>query len=503
MISSAFLQEKPDFKIFIIIFFVSFLLRAGSFYFYVQHEERYCQADSVDYHVNTLGLALGKGMHRIDTNEPLFWRTPGYPAYLAFFYHLFGVKNLSFQANSTAQKASIWVQIILCSFLPILIFFLAFLLTQSYLISWISTIISIMHVGFILASNYLLTDGLAMIFFVLFLIYIYRAFEQLKAEHPVSTNIINLFAAALFLGIYTWMRPMGQFLALISVLILLATQIDLKKRAVSASIFALLFLSSISPWYVRNYQLTGSFFFCPLFGPYLTVFSAPKIKAKAESISLEKAHKILCYEGGKATQEALDAAKASGSTKKVCSELACLKAAMPWITNYPFYFLQDWIQEVIKTSFDLYSSQLVAFAANNYKWDPLVEYLDQKILACLFKQPMGLFMRLICWLEFIWTVLMWFGLFAGTVQFIIKPLFNREELTDEKKKLLILWLITGIIIGSAIGITGGFGYARLRLPIEPLMIILTLTYYNWAYAQYREKQKLAQSQVDSSTLSAA
>ena len=115
----------PTRKNLALLFFVSLLIRAAFFFFYVQHEERYNQADSPDYHSCAVGMTIGTGMHRFHNKQPIFWRTPGYPLYLSYFYKLFGITSGRFEDNIPAQKAAIWVQIIIDSLIPLIIFFLA------------------------------------------------------------------------------------------------------------------------------------------------------------------------------------------------------------------------------------------------------------------------------------------------------------------------------------------------------------------------------------------
>jgi hypothetical protein len=464
----------------LLLFLSAFIIRSSVFYFYVQHEERYCQSDSLDYHVAAVGIAHGTGMHRFDNNEPLFWRTPGYPAYLALFYYIYGLKSPQFIDNMPAQKTSIWIQIFLCSFIPILIFLLSLIVTQSLAVSWIAAWISVFHVGFVLASCYILTDALAMLLFLLFLISFFYVLTHKKIA--LKKTIYLVLLGSLMLAGFTWMRPMGQFIAIAATIFIFFMPLKFKQKIITSLIFLSCFFALISPWYIRNYNLTGSVFFCPLFGPYLTVFSAPKIKARIDNISLLESHKILSYQGGKAAYEDMIEAQKKG-TKKPSKELSALKVALPWIFNYPHYFIYDWLTEVIKTTFDLYSSQLVAFAAHSFKWDPLIEYLPEKIAACLYTQSMPLFMRLICLIEFIFALLLWIGLFFGIIQFIFKPLIKNTIQDSSKNNLpnFKIWVCAAILSIITVGMTGGFGYGRLRLPIEPLMIILTIQ--SWLYIE--------------------
>ena len=157
-------------------------------------------------------------------------------------------------------------------------------------------------------------------------------------------------------------------------------------------------------------------------------------------------------------------------------ELVCGKVAWPIIFAHPFYFVRDWIKEVLKTTFDPYASQLVAFANNTYSYDPPEEFLFEKLYLCLFGQPMPIFSRLLCWIDFLFLVWVWIGLLGGLWLFLIKPLFRRE-ISNELRFYRALWLKTGIFVGGLVVLTGGFGYARLRMPVEPLVLIMTLTWW--------------------------
>ena len=60
------LYNKPTAFHYFLLFITAFVIRGATFYFYVQHAERYQQADSADYHVAALCMAHGFGMQRPD-----------------------------------------------------------------------------------------------------------------------------------------------------------------------------------------------------------------------------------------------------------------------------------------------------------------------------------------------------------------------------------------------------------------------------------------------------
>jgi hypothetical protein len=467
------LYQKAHKKQFLLLFCASFIIRLFFFFAYIIDDERYQQPDSMDYHNCALGLYWGTGMHRADNLTPIFWRTPGYPLYLAAFYKLFPHAKTGFKDWKAAHIAAIVVQIFLCSFIPLFIFLLAQLLTHQRFVATTAAWISVFHPGFVLASMYILTEGLAVIFFLLFLYYFYQQLRTAKF------SLTHLFLAALFLGMYAWMRPMGQFVTVVSVGIMLFFGNDqFYIRLKKALLFFLFFALSIFPWYLRNYTLTGQWFFCPMSGPYLNSFCAPKIVRSVKGLSLEQSIRLLY---GIASQKAEAAQKALQGTRYVLArETICGSVAWPIIKEYPWLFIKDWMREVTKTTFDLYSYQLAAIAANTFRYDPLEEFLTDKIAACLYGQTMPWWMRIVSYLELIYAIALWIGLFCGAWVFMLKPCLDwlcHKELLPERVYLSKTWWQVMPLVIAVLMMTGGFGYARLRLPVEALMIVLSLTWW--------------------------
>lgn len=466
-----------------LLIIVTFIIRLISFECFIQFNERYKQADSMDYHNSTLGMATGRGMHRIDNNEPIFWRTPGYPAYLSFFYRLCGLHNAQFTSNKTAQHWAILIQILLDSFLPLIILLLAFLLTQSAIIAWISAWIIALHPGFILASCFLLTEGLALPFFFLFLLFFYRSFS----ENRKKISFGSLILAAIALAIVTWIRPMGEFVALVSIILLfLFDQTSIFVRCKKIALFIVVFAISIAPWYIRNHQLTGQWFFCPMLGTYLNAFISPRIIRDTHKIDLIKSHQLLQRQAAITAYKKQIELQLSG--KKVSGNDACMSVAWPIICNYPGLALYYWIKEILKTTFDLYSCQLASIAANTFTWDPIEEFLWEKVSNCLYFQQMPLWMRIIAWIELIYMLLLWIGLLGGFILFWLFTLYKRFNVSDYFLNRGLLWLKVAPMAGAIICMTGGFGYARLRLPAEPLLIILSLTFWAIVFSSLNRKK---------------
>lgn len=465
------------------LYCAAFLVRAAAMIFLIQPHGFFKQADSTDYHNCAVSIAVGNGMHRIDTQEPIFWRTPGYPPYLAFFYKLCGMRSPRFEDNTTAQTISIWMQIALSCTIPIILFYLAGILTQTTAIASILAWIAVLHPGLVLASTYLLTEGLALIFFYLFLMcFFYAILSERK-----KISFLSLLGAAFSLGIYTWMRPMGEFIGLFSFFLLcVASYGSWTQKTARGLLFAFLFFGSLLPWYTRNYQLTSEWFFCPTIGTYLNCFSVPKILRRTLNKPIEECLKISQINAGRATHQ--ERLRLRGTGLHVSNNV-CKQVAYPVIKSHPWFFLYDWIAETIKTTFDLYTYQLIPMINGSYWYDPIEEYLPEKISACLWAHEMPWHGRIICWIEFLFSLLLWIGLLGGFWIFVVRAFITKTPNTPYDHSLLKVRVVSIVMIGITIGMTGGFGYARLRLPAEPLMLILSLTFWYWLYYQRHKDTK--------------
>src|SRR5262249_37725383 len=150
------------------------------------------------------------------------------------------------------------------------------------------------------ASGYLLTEALAVLFFFLYLIFLYKRYVMTGETAYYRTQpLYYSVLSGLFLAAYTWMRPMGQFVAMVTLLFYIAAAIPWKRKLAHIVLFTLVFWGAISPWIMRNYKHTGKLFFWPGSGSYLVSFNVPKILRRITGNSFEECHKQMMLEVSK------------------------------------------------------------------------------------------------------------------------------------------------------------------------------------------------------------
>ena len=178
-------------KVFLIgLFFLSFVLNISFFYFFLRYEkEVYITQDSRQYHEQATQIATGKGISHVN-GDAYYYRVPGYAIFLACCYKLF---------NFDIEK-SLYFQMFIASFIPILVFFLSLSFFPFHLfLAKISSLFMALHVGTILFAGSLMTESIFMIFFYYFLFCFFQVFNSFFV---ILIGMFYIIKNCLFLGFF-------------------------------------------------------------------------------------------------------------------------------------------------------------------------------------------------------------------------------------------------------------------------------------------------------------
>jgi len=430
-----------------LIFFVGLFVRAAVFYGYLSQDANYWQVDSAGYHTIASGIAAGKGIAS-PAGIPNFYRVPGYPLYLAVWYKVFGNNPIP----------ALWGQLVLGALIPLLIFFLALALFPARpRLAMAASAYSAVHLGLVLYSGFMMTETLFIIFLLGFLILFFQA----------GDNPRGLASAGALLGIASLIRPIGHYLMPICLVILLLRKFAWSIKVRNALLLFIAWLIPVSMWLARNYLLLGHIFFHTLPGGHFLHLSASRVVMHAEDMTYQQARMRVASEARRAIRNAQRTQHRGLSEIECCYELE--KLAHQHFVQHPWITLKLWATDMFRTAFSLYSAELLFldsgrkemdyFAKDRGLWDMISRYImpptDSMPLRAIIMLEIVLYLLLLLGLcRALW------GLFANG--------FGKD---------LAIWLTAGAFIAFFIVIALAGGYARMRLPVEPLIIILGLSGY--------------------------
>jgi hypothetical protein len=147
----------------------------------------------------------------------------------------------------------------------------------------------------------------------------------------------------------------------------------------------------------------------------------------------------------------------------------CLEAervAFKYMKKHPVLFAKFSITNILKTAFSPFSEELFFIEQQKGRVEKEnYQGLLGRIKSFLLPQVSSYWFIFLIYLELIFSTLVFWG-FAG---FVFNSFFS--------KNIFLLMLNIGSFIGLFIVISLASGFARLRLPIEPLVFILS--FYFW------------------------
>lgn len=447
----------------LIIFLISFLIRAFFFVFILEKNNAcWVCKDSFEYNTVAVNIALNNS---ITNSEGIssFYRVPGYSVFLGLIYKIFDINIIK----------ALFTQIFLVSFIPILIYYLSLILfPENILLAYLSSIVSVFNFSFVFNSGLLMSDSLFILFLLLFLIFFYK----------------NLYIfSGLFLGIASLIRPVGVYLVILSIILIFcylnsprSSRVFLRKqKCIEGLILFLSWAFIVSFWLIRNFCLTGNIFFHTMSGYHFLSYYAVEVYSKANNMHfyLVRDKFLNEYESKVKEQEFLFNKKLNDLDKEIIAQ----NIANKYIQKYKLISLKVAIVNMIKTVLSLNSSYIVFIDQKEFK-----EYKPCDTLFARFKRLLFPDLKHKFYLIFIyWELVFLSFILLGFSMFFISSLFNYKIFLNYIGLYLFIFLFIFLTLGS--------GVARLRLPIEPILIILSSYFWIEFYKSVKQK-KLCLSQ---------
>lgn len=506
------------------LFAFALFIRAAIFVGYLSKNQNFWQVDSNTYHLIAEQIAQEHGICA-DPGHPNFYRLPGYPLLLATFYKIFGPDT----------KNVLWMQIIIAALIPLLIFLLGCILfPQNILIAKAAGIYSSVHIGYVLYSGFFMAESLFIFLFLIFAILFlssvhlffcfqnkcncqedYGFFRHLSLPDPIATsepylmlfddvfeneqqNIIqctcqetelikssrNLLGAGFALGLASLVRPVGHYLILLSILILIfSNETWIQKISKSFTLFCG-WLFPVIFWLARNFILTGHIFFHTLPGGHFLYFSASRIVMHECNCSFDQAKDML-----RKQVDTLVAEKEQTQNKKLSEIEQCYireDLAKQYFKKYPALAIKLWLTDILRTATSLYSAELLYIESGRKEFD----YFNAKrtiksmVYKYLVPQTTKAWLKWLIRLEIFMFLLLILGLFFGFLTTAFRCIKNWDS--EINRIDLCSWLrsLAFATLFIVIGLAGG--YARMRLPAEAFLIILSMSFWIPIFTKLKE-----------------
>ena len=426
----------------LIIFLVALVVRGIFFFQVLDHPEVVEQPDSNGYISLANGLLqYGRLCHMDSPGVVHVARMPGYPLFLGailWFFH-------------GSLLAAVMIQIIIDSLSCLLIYYLGELIREGA--GLLSGILACVNIGMITYSQFILTDSLFLFFFIAQLILIFRFMGEPTWKLAVPLGIL--------MGLTVYVRSVTLYFPLLILLFLfiyftLGKRFSIVKAAGRLLVVVVIFLLVLSPWYMRNYGHYGKVQLMSQSGRHLLKYVLPYFWQYSKGIpfmdGMERAEKAFSE---MVEREGIDIAKIDPFRH---SDLQ-VDLAVDFIGQEPLSaILKAW-----------------AFGITKNLFSPAI--IDLSYLLNI-ERPHFFYTKGNTFLERSWNFIKNMkGVFAVVVTGSLAVMFLTRSLQMWGLLHLIrqrFWPASCLLLTIAyfLLVSGPVGYAKYRLPFEPLLIVL-------------------------------
>ncbi len=419
-----------------VMFAVALTVRLGLFWgFLGEGDHAWLCYDSQQYDERARSIVTH---HKLTDDNSMHkaYRLPGYPLFLACWYAL----------AENGVKLALYIQILIASLIPLLVFLLAqplfpFMPIIAYVAGWVMCF----HVGFVASAGMLATESLA----VLLLLLMHVVLLGWRG------NMHYLAFAGGLLGLLSLIRPIGHYIVVL-VACWLFWQLRSYKRV---SVFVASWFIVVLPLLVRNLLVVGGICFHTLPGMHFLQYSAVAVVMQRDQVSYNDARSQLLAKWDDEVVSNFQQQEFAATEYQRC--VLGEKLAWSIIRQYPWYACKHAATELFKTLCALHGTHIIVGAdigslpvyTAQTTWTEKVCYNIAPPLKTQWLQG------LIYWDIFNTIIILFFSV-VGLVLLLLRRQMHAG--------LVLCVLVAGLLWV----ITLSYGCARLRLPFEPIMIIL-------------------------------
>ncbi|MFA6263061.1 MAG: hypothetical protein WCW33_04695 [Candidatus Babeliales bacterium] len=445
------------------IFVFALIIRLALFFAFLrQGTNAWLPFDSDQYYRIAHNIAAGNGMCLVP-GEPQMYRLPGYPLFLALALPLGGIER------------ALLFQLVLSCLIPILIFFLALQLKFSLSCARLAAVLSCVHAGLITYAGMVATETLFLVFLLLFFIIFLPYVRMQWCVIPVHNSIYRMIGAGVLLGIVSLIRPVGHYLVILSVIMLMVGA-SMREWLRNAGALVLGWGLLVAPWVVRNFFLTGALLFHSLPGLHFLQYTAAYIVMERDHCSYGDARPLLMHQRDEAIAQRIAHQRRPLTEYEACC--CAQKIATSYVYAYPWLFIKTACVQMLKTCCGLYAAQPLMTDA--YRW-PSYTYATTtwtKIKRFLFPA-----VRHCCLIFFIYYELfLWLMMIIGLCGACLSAFYDKTLSCALAKAAPYVVLL--------VGVTLAYGCARLRLPVEPFIIIFSGAGWLWLRGRWLKKKNI-------------
>lgn len=431
----------------------------GAVFCYVLHDpEVILQPDSRMYISLSQGLLKNGTLAYPGTPQvPSADRTPGYPAFLATILWVFGGSLL----------AVALIQILVDSFSCVLVYKLGEILWEGN--GFLSGLLACFNLGMITYSHFILNDSLFLLAFLFFLV------GLMKCLREPSWMLSVLLGLAL--GAAAMIRPVITYLPLILMPFLAAASMiqhhdRFMPAAGKALTVGIVFVVCLAPWVARNYSHYGRWSLTAQSGEHLLQYIVPFTWQYSKGVPF--------IEGMRQTSDAFK--------EKAAKVNLDLKNASPFeVSDFQVEMAMDYLREEPKTA--IAKAWFFGMAKNLFA----PSSIDFSYLLNI-ERPHFFYTEGRTTLERAWNFVTgmkgWFGwaVLGSMVMLVLSRAVQVWGLIHlfRRKPWECFFLV--LIIGYFLMVSGPVGYAKYRLPFEPILIVFLAVGLGDLFLRLRRKR---------------